>query len=44
MTGDVATNPLWKIPYNASKILFGFENFRILQESPISKWHKKYLE
>ena len=44
MTGDVATNPLWKIPYNASKILLGFKNFRILQESPISKWHKKYFE
>ena len=44
MTGDVATNPLWKIPYNATKILFGFNNFRILQESPISKWHKKYIE
>jgi hypothetical protein len=44
MTGDIATNPLWKIPYNASKILFGFNNFRILQESPISIWHKKYIE
>ena len=44
MTGDVASNPLWKIPYNASKIIFGFKNFRILQETPISKWHKKYFE
>ena len=44
MTGDVATNPLWKIPYNATKILFGFNSFRILQESPISKWQKKYIE
>ena len=44
ITGDIATNPLWKIPYNASKILFGFNNFRILQESPISIWHKKYIE
>ena len=40
MTGDVASNPLWKIPYNAKKIIFGFKNFRILQETPISKWHK----
>jgi len=44
MTGDVATNPLWKIPYNASKIIFGFNNFRIFQDSPLSIWHKKYIE
>ena len=44
ITGDVATNPLWKIPYNASKIIFGFNSFRILQDSPISTWHKKYIE
>jgi len=44
ITGDIATNPLWKIPYNASKIIFGFGSFRILQDSPISIWHKKYIE
>ena len=44
ITGDVATNPLWKIPYNASKIIFDFDSFRILQDSPISIWHKKYIE
>jgi hypothetical protein len=44
VTGDVATNPLWKVPYNASKIIFGFNNFRILQETPIIKWHKQYIE
>ena len=44
MTGDIATNPLWKIPYNASKIVFGFNSFRILQDSPLSIWHKKYIE
>jgi len=38
MTGDIATNPLWKIPYNASKIVFGFNNFRIFQDSPLSIW------
>ena len=37
ITGDIASNPLWKIPYNTSKILFGFNSFRILQESPLSK-------
>ncbi len=44
LKGDIATNPLWKIPYNSSKIIFGFNSFKILQDSPISKWHKKYLE
>ena len=44
MTGDVATNPLWKIPYNASKVVFGFDNFRIFQNNPLSIWHKKYIE
>ncbi len=44
ITGDVASNPLWKIPYNASKIIFGFKNFRILQDNKLSIWHKKYIE
>ncbi len=44
MTGDIATNPGWKIPYNASKSIFGFKNFRILQDSILSKWHEKYIE
>jgi hypothetical protein len=44
MTGDVATNPLWKIPYNASKSLFGFQSFRIYQNHPLSIWHKKFVE
>ena len=44
LKGDVATNPLWKVPYNASKVIFNFKNFRILQDSPIIKWHQKYIE
>ncbi len=44
ISGDIATNPLWKIPYNASKIIFGFDNFRIFQDNPLSIWHKKYIE
>ena len=44
ISADVATNPLWKIPYNASKQIFGFDSFRIFQDSPISIWHKKYIE
>ena len=44
MSGDIATNPLWKVPYNTSKQIFGWDSFRILQDSPLSIWHKKYIE
>ena len=44
LTGDVGTNPLWKIPYNASKRIIGFDSLRLFQESTIMKWHKKYVE
>tara|TARA_Y100000389_G_scaffold203447_1_gene251883 strand:+ start:1495 stop:2799 length:1305 start_codon:yes stop_codon:yes gene_type:complete len=44
MKGDVATNPLWKVPYNTSKKIFGFNSFKLFQDSPIIIWHKKYLE
>ena len=32
LTGDIGTNPLWKIPYNASKRIIGFDSFRLFQE------------
>ena len=44
MTGDVATNSLYKIIYNTSKIIFKFESIRLYQDSPIIKFHKKYIE
>ena len=44
LTGDVGTNPLWKIPYNASKRIFGFDSFRLFQDNLFIKWHKQYLE
>jgi hypothetical protein len=44
MSGDIATNPLWKVPYNTSKRIFGWQNFRILQDHPISIWHKRIIE
>ena len=44
MKGDVATNPLWKVPYNTSKKIFGFESLKLFQDSPIIIWHKKYIE
>jgi len=44
LTGDVATNPLWKIPYNASKKIFGFDSFKLFQDNPLIKWHKQNIE
>ena len=44
LTGDIATNSLYKIIYNSSKIIFNHGGLRILQDNPIIKFHKKYLE
>ncbi len=44
LTGDIATNPLWKIPYNASKRIFGFDSLKLFQNNPIIKWHKQNIE
>jgi hypothetical protein len=41
---DVATKPIYKIPYNASKKIFGFQSFKILQNSQINKIHKKIFD
>ena len=40
----IATNPIWKIPYNASKKILGFDNLRLFQDNSFIKWHKKYIE
>jgi len=44
MTGDVATNSLYKIIYNTSKKIFKYEGVRLFQNSPLIKFHKKYIE
>ncbi len=44
LTADIGTNPFWKIPYNASKKIFKFDSFRLLQDNPLIKWHKKNIE
>ena len=44
LKGDIATNPLWKIPYNASKRIFEFDTFRMFQDNPLIKWHKQNIE
>ena len=41
---DIATNSLYKIIYNSSKIIFGFSGFRILQDNPIIKFHNNFIE
>lgn len=43
-SGDIATNPLWKVPYNTSKKIFGWGSFRLFEDSIFSIWHKKYIE
>ena len=44
ITGDVATNTLYKIVYNSSKKIFKFDGIRLFQDSPLIKFHKKYIE
>ena len=44
MTGDIATNSLYKIIYNTSKNIFKFESIRLFQDNPIIKFHKNYIE
>ena len=44
LTGDIATNSLYKIIYNSSKILFNFEGIRLFQDNPLIKFHKKFIE
>ena len=44
LTGDIATNTLYKIIYNSSKIIFGYEGVRLFNDNPIIKFHKEYIE
>ena len=44
ITGDIATNSLYKIIYNSSKIIFNHGGLRILQDNPIIKFHRNYIE
>ena len=44
ISGDIATNTLYKIIYNSSKIIFGFSGFRIFQDNPIIQFHKNFIE
>jgi len=41
---DIATNPLYKIPYNTAKRIFGWGSYKILQDSFITKWHRQLIE
>ena len=44
MKGDVATNTLYKIIYNSSKRIIGFEGIYLFKDSAIMKFHKNYIE
>ena len=44
ITGDIATNSLYKIVYNSSKIVFNFEGIRLFQDNLLIKFHQKFIE
>tara|TARA_B100001989_G_C24196182_1_gene296093 strand:- start:59 stop:532 length:474 start_codon:yes stop_codon:yes gene_type:complete len=44
ITGDIATNSLYKIVYNSSKIIFDYKGIRLFQDNPVIKFHKKFVE
>ena len=44
ITGDIATNSLYKIIYKSSKIIFNFEGIRLFQDNPLIKFHQKFIE
>ena len=44
MKADIATNSLYKVVYNGSKKIFGFNSIRLFNESAIIKFHQKYIE
>lgn len=44
MTGDVATNSLYKVIYNNSKKIFKFKGIYLFQDSILIKFHKEYIE
>ena len=44
MTADITTNSFYKIIYNSSKKIFGFNGIRLFEDSPIIKFHQKYIE
>lgn len=44
ITGDVGTNPVYKIIYNSTKIIFNHDGIRIFQDNPLIKFHQKYFE
>lgn len=44
ITGDIATNSLYKIVYNSSKYIFNYKGKRLFQDSPLIQFHKKFIE
>ena len=41
---DVASFPIYKIPYNTAKRIVGWGSYQILQDSFISEWYRKILK
>jgi len=44
ITGDIATNSLYKIIYKSTKVIFKLDSTRLFQNNFLIKFHRKYLE
>ena len=44
LIGDISTNTLYKIVYKSTKLIFNFEGVKLFQDSPLVKFHEKYIE
>ena len=44
ITGDIATNSLYKIIYKSTKVIFKFDSIKLFQNNLLIKFHRKYIE
>ena len=44
ITGDVGTNPIYKIVYNSTKIIFNHDGLRLFQDNVFINFHQKLFE
>ena len=44
ITGDIATNSLYKIIYKSTKVIFKLDSTRLFQNNLLIKFHRKYIE
>lgn len=44
ITGDIATNSLYKIIYKSTKVIFKLDSIKLFQNNLLIKFHRKYIE